>query len=77
MYNETSSSKGLLPRLSSPSSDFTSEEKSEIPKRKNPYVLPLSPHNLLALLVLSLITNGVIVFFSNAAILKANGLVRD
>ncbi|KAF8849623.1 hypothetical protein BDZ45DRAFT_732120 [Acephala macrosclerotiorum] len=75
MYDEMSSSEGLLSHSSSPS--FTSEEKLEIPRRRNAQVLPKTTYILIALLVLSLIANVVVVVILNAAISMANGLLGD
>lgn len=75
MNDEISSSEGLLSRSSSPS--FASEEKLEIPRRRNAHVLPKTTYILIALLVLSLIANVVVVVILNAAISKANGLLGD
>ncbi|OBT81167.1 hypothetical protein VE02_10011 [Pseudogymnoascus sp. 03VT05] len=75
MYDKISSSEGLLSRSSSPS--FASEEKLEIPRRRNAHVLPKTTYILIGLLVLSLIANVVVVVVMNAAISKANGLLGD
>ncbi len=75
LYDEIPSTEGLLSRSSSPS--FASEEKLEIPRRRNAHVLPKTTYILSALLVLSLIANVVVVAILNAAVTKANGQVED
>jgi hypothetical protein len=75
MYDDITSSDGLLPRSSSPS--FTSEEKLEIPRRRSAQFLPKTTYILTALSVLSLVANVVVVVILNAVISKSYRLLED